>query len=62
MSYHPCPGEVLSRNDAGQHIVGDGGVVTANSKFKEQKLSGDQKGSTNENLFVLSQPRLTSHE
>ena len=37
MSYHPCPGEVLSRNDAGQHIVGDGGVFnspTQNSKNK----------------------------
>ena len=58
MSYHPCPGEVLSRNDAGQHIVGDGGVVIANSKFKEQKLSGIEKVQPR-NLFALSQPRLT---
>ena len=32
----------------------------ANSNSKNKKVSGDQKGTTNENLFVLSQPRLTS--
>jgi hypothetical protein len=26
MSYHPCPDEALSRNDARQQSVGDGGV------------------------------------
>ena len=31
----------------------------ANSNSKNKKVSGDQKGTTNENLFVLSQPRLT---
>jgi len=33
----------------------------ANSNSKNKKVSGDQKGTTNENLFVLSQPRLTSY-
>ena len=61
MSYHPCPGEV-SRNDA-RHIDGRWrrGVptITRQLKFKEQKLSGGEKVQPR-NLFVLSQPRLTS--
>jgi len=61
MSYHPCPGEV-SRNDA-RHIDGRWrrGVptITRQLKFKEQKLSGIEKAQPR-NLFVLSQPRLTS--
>jgi hypothetical protein len=43
--------------------MGDGGVVfpplLANSKFKEQKVSGNEKVQPR-NPFALSQPRLTS--
>jgi len=44
MSYHPCPGEVLSRNDAGQHIVGDGGVFNSPTQILQRtKVSGIEK-------------------
>ena len=58
----PVPVKCLSRNDARQHIDGRWrrGVptITRQLKFKEQKVSGDEKVQPR-NPFALRQPRLT---
>ena len=60
----PVPVKCLSRNDARQHIDGRWRrsilieEPTRQLKFKEQKLSGDEKVQPR-NPFALSQPRLT---
>jgi hypothetical protein len=41
MSYHPCPDEALSRNDARQQSVGDGGVFKSPTQIQRtKKVSG----------------------
>ncbi len=54
----PVPVKCLSRNDARQHIDGRRRRSNRQLKFKEQKLSGDEKVQPR-NPFALSQPRLT---
>ena len=58
MSYHPCPVCQASRH-GGRWRREVAKPLLANSNSKNKKVSGDEKAQPR-NLFVLSQPRLTS--
>ena len=59
MSYHPCPDEALSRNDARQQSVGDGGVFKPPTQILQRTKNCQGRLALYSYPNLLSQPCLT---